>query len=309
MTVFNLNRRGFILSAAALVACDKRPVKTDAPKNIAITIDDFHLSFDVKLNPRERNERILEAFDKYSHKAAGFVTGRFVDNPFGDEVVQSWSDAGHLIGNHTYSHLNSTDEPFETITADIIKNDVLLQKYAGYEKIFRFPFLAEGGTLEKIDRYREFLKQEGYRYGPVSTQSIDWYTTSRLETRLKGKADTDLVGYRDYYVKTVIDIAEHFHGLAARIGFADMPHNLLVHHNILNGLFLGDVMQALKDQGWEFMDARKVFDHPVYKSEPRLPNAGRSLVAVLAQERGLKDIAFPEAYHGFGKKTMDALGL
>jgi len=84
-----MNRRGFIIGALALGGCVPAIVTRPA-KRIAVTMDDFNIA--------------------HKHKAAGFVTGRMVDNVFGDEVVKSWSNAGHLIGSFDWkSHL----QPFE----------------------------------------------------------------------------------------------------------------------------------------------------------------------------------------------------
>jgi peptidoglycan/xylan/chitin deacetylase (PgdA/CDA1 family) len=303
-----LNRRGFIVGALAFGGCVPAVI-TKPAKRIAVTMDDFNLGFDVRLNPRERNERILGALAKHHHKAAGFVTGRFVDSAFGNEVVESWSEAGHMIGNHTYRHLNSSDEKVEKIKADILRNDALLSKYSTYSKIFRFPFLAEGGSSEKVADYRAFMREHGLQNAAVTVSTMDWYTTDRLEIKLREDSNLDLKPYRDYYVKAVITVVEHFHNLAERVGYAGVPHSMLMHHNILNAFFLDDVLMALKSQGWSLIDAKETFEHPLYKLEPNTPTRGRSLLSVLAQEQGIVDTGFPEAYLGWGKKTMDALGL
>jgi len=201
-----MNRRGFIIGALALGGCVPAIV-TKPAKRIAVTMDDFNIGFGIRLNPRERNERILDALATHKHKAAGFVTGRMVDNVFGDEVVKSWSNA------------------------------------------------------------------------------------------------------RDYYVEAVLRLANHFQGLAGQVGYPNIPHAMLMHHNILNGLFLNDVLTALKADGWSLIDAKEAFEHPIYKLEPETPTRGRSLLSVLAQEQGIEDTNYPAAYMGWGEKKMDALRL
>lgn len=275
---------------------------------MAVTMDDFNLGFDIPLTPSARNVAILEAFAAHNHKAAGFVTGAFADTEFGRAVVQTWSDAGHLIGNHTWSHMNSSNEDADVIKADILKNDAFLSQFSGYEKILRFPFLAEGGTPEKVANYRAFMKANGLANAPVTIDSIDWFTTDRMEKRLSQDANADISGYRDYYVKAVREISEQKHQLALRLGYTDLPHTLLVHHNVLNGLYLKDVMDALAAEGWGFVDAKTAFAHPLYALQPVTPNRGRSVLSVLAQEAGV-EAQFPAAYNGFGKETMESLGL
>jgi len=275
---------------------------------MAITMDDFNLGFDIGLSPQARNEAILEAFALHDHKAAGFVTGAFVESEFGHSVVQSWSDAGHLIGNHTWSHLNSSDEDADKIKADILKNDTALSKYEGYEKVLRFPFLAEGGSPEKVADYRAFMDKHGFANAPVTIDSIDWFTTDRMEKRLTADPQRDIQDYRNYYIQAVRDISEQKHQLALRLGYINLPHTLLVHHNVLNGLFLIDVMNVLAADGWSFVDAKEALAHPLYKLRPETPNRGRSVLSVLAQEQGV-DPQFLPAYRGWGKETMESLGL
>ena len=305
-----MKRRGFLLGAAAsgFVACAPNIVTNSRPR-LAVTMDDFNLDFAEVLTPLQRNERILNVLAKHDHKAAGFVTGQFVNNGIGDQVVQSWSKAGHLLGNHTYAHMNSTDEDIKVIEADILKNDELMSNYAGYEKIFRFPFLAEGGEPSKVEHYRRFLARHGFRAAPVTIDTIDWYTASRLERRLRSNPSADISAYKAYYVEMVVTLAKHFQALAERLGYSDLPHTLLVHHTLLNGLFLEDVLSALKKGGWGFVDAREAFRHPIYALEPKTPTRGRSLLSVLAAENGLSETGFPDIYRGFGEKTMDARGL
>ncbi len=305
-----MKRRRFLkgLGALSLVSCAPAIVTKKSP-SFAVTMDDFGLGFDRLLSPEIRNTRILEAFDKHKHKAAGFVTGRFVDNDFGQRVLQSWSDAGHILGNHTYSHMNSSEIDEDLIKADILKNDEFLSKYERYRKIFRFPFLAEGGTPEKVTEYRTFLKEHGFQNAAVTIDTIDWYTTSRLEKKLIENPSIQTEPYRDYYVKAVLKLAIHFRDLAEALGFSDLPHSMLMHHNILNGLFLDDVLSAMESEGWELINAEDMLQHPLYRLEAATPTRGRSVLSVLAQEKGLDISGFPQAYRGFGEKRMDALGL
>ena len=306
-----ITRRDLLTGGAACLAasCTPKSGDTSGPKKLmAITMDDFNLGFDIGLSPQARNEAILEAFALHDHKAAGFVTGAFVESEFGHSVVQSWSDAGHLIGNHTWSHLNSSDEDADKIKADILKNDTALSKYEGYEKVLRFPFLAEGGSPEKVADYRAFMDKHGFANAPVTIDSIDWFTTDRMEKRLTADPQRDIQDYRNYYIQAVRDISEQKHQLALRLGYTNLPHTLLVHHNVLNGLFLIDVMNVLAADGWRFVDAKEALAHPLYKLRPETPNRGRSVLSVLAQEQGV-DPQFLPAYRGWGKETMESLGL
>ena len=322
-----INRRCVVSSLAALALLPGcAPAQTEAGgeaaptpqgaascKRMAITMDDFNLSFDKVLSPLDRDAAILAAFAKHNHSAAGFVTGELASPRPQDEararsVIERWSDAGHLIGNHTWSHKNASEEDPALIKADILKNHAYLSQFDGYEKIFRFPFLAEGGQPKKIENYRAFLKAEGFQNGAVTIDSIDWFISARMEQRIRDDPSFDLAAYRDYYVRLVVDISNQKDDLARRLGLQNLPHSLLMHHNILNGLFLSDVMDALAADGWSFIGAREMFAHRLYQLQPKTPTRGRSVLSVLAQEAGV-DPNFPKLYYGFGKAEMERRGL
>src|ERR1051325_2548375 len=102
-----MNRRTFVksltLSTAALaVPAFAKP----AASQFAITMDDFNWRNAVKLTATERNEAILNTLQTNSIKAALFVVGRNIEYAEGKQLLAPWDKAGHLIGNHTYSHQN-----------------------------------------------------------------------------------------------------------------------------------------------------------------------------------------------------------
>jgi len=63
-------------------------------------------------------------------------------------------------------------------------------------------------------------------------------------------------------------------------------HTLLTHYNLLNGLFLNDVIVMFKSKGWEFIDALEAFQDPVFSAKPNILPAGESIIWSLAKEKG-----------------------
>src|SRR5581483_3553944 len=103
-------------------------------------------------------EKILAALRE---KAALFAVGQNVDNPEGRKILEQWAKAGHMLGNHTWSHkMYSSVEPawFEQ---DILKNEALLKSQPNFRKFFRFPALKEGKTADTRDTMRHFLAGHG----------------------------------------------------------------------------------------------------------------------------------------------------
>ena len=313
-----MNRRTFTkslaLSAAALGFSGGIPAlaKPAAPQ-FSITMDDFNWRNPVKLTAAQRNESILNTLQTNSIKAALFVVGRNIDNDEGKQLLAPWDKAGHLIGNHTYSHRNYNAP--ETVVADylqdILRAEELLKEFPRFQKYFRFPALKEGDTAAKRDTMRAFLAEHGYRVGHVTIDNSDWLIDNRLTKRLKNDANADVKPYRDYYLEHMWARAEYYDALARRVMRRPVKHTLLVHFNLLNGLFLNDLIEMFKSKGWRPIDAEEAFTDSVFASKPRVLPAGESIVWSLAKEKGTiaKSLRYPAEDGEFENARMNKLGL
>src|SRR4051812_2583348 len=157
-----MNRRTFVkslaLSATALGFGDIPVLAKPAAPQFSITMDDFHWQNAVKLTGAERNQAILDVFQKQSTKAALFVIGRNIEEDQGKRLLSAWDEAGHMIGNHTYSHrpFSAPDTDVKAYEADILRAEALLKDFPRFRKYFRFPALKEGETAAKRDEMRAF---------------------------------------------------------------------------------------------------------------------------------------------------------
>lgn len=62
---------------------------------------------------------------------------------------------------------------------------------------------------------------------------------------------------------------------------------LLLHHNLLNALWLKDVIQQFVDMGWTIVTPAQAFADPVYQLQPDRPAPGQSLLLSIARTRGM----------------------
>jgi hypothetical protein len=292
------------MSRAAFSSSPKKP-------QISITMDDFNVFDTPILSGAARNQAILDALHQFKLRAAMFVAGKYVDNEKNMPLLRAWNEPKHFIGNHTYSHRYYPNIKFEDYTQDILRNETLLKDLPRYRQFFRFPFLKEGKTIEQRDRMRAFLKEHGYRTGHVTIDASDWYVDDRLRQRLKENPKAETKPYRDFYLNHLWERATYYDDLSRKVLGRSVKHTLLVHHNVLNGLFLGDVLQMFKSKGWELIDAEEAFTDPVFSSEPRIAPAGESLTWALAKETGKFDnlLRYPGEDGDYEKPKMDALGL
>jgi len=304
-----INRRLFLAGLGALAACGRGRSSQIHQKRMAITMDDFDLGFDIGLSRQARHENILDAFDAVDHKAAGFVTGDFVNSDWGQGVVQAWLDQGHVIANHTWTHPHANETDTAIYLSDIARNEAYLDAISGTSDYFRFPFLDDGRDRAQQTALFDGLKNKGLRNAPVTMDSVDWYTTSRLESALQANSRTDLAPYREYYVEMCVKLSNHWDSVAQALGFRSLPHLTLMHHNVLNGHFLKDVLLALKADGWSFIEASEALAFSDYHSMPFEPTNGRNWLTLKSGETQADITPYPEQYLEFGRKTMDALGL
>jgi peptidoglycan/xylan/chitin deacetylase (PgdA/CDA1 family) len=281
---------------------------------VAMTMDDFRWLDTPKMTAEECNGAILSALrEENDLKAALFVVGKYVESERGKALLSEWDKAGHIIANHSYSHLyyNSNRVTFDAYAADFLRGDEMVKDYSHFTKLYRFPFLKEGNTAEKRDRFRALLKQHGYRNGHVTIDASDWAIEDRLRKRLAKEAAADLAPYRDFYLSHMWDRALYYDGLSRQVLGRSVRHTLLVHFNLLNALFLGDLMRMFKSKGWQLIAASKAFQDPVFSSAPKILPAGESLIWALAKETGRFDklLRYPGEDGEYENEQMDKLGL
>jgi peptidoglycan/xylan/chitin deacetylase (PgdA/CDA1 family) len=291
--------------------------KLPSPKmyrpRVALTMDDPNVSFASRMPWQEANKRILGALKAHQLNAALFVCGMRVDRPEAQGLVAEWNDAGHLICNHSYSHLMFTDPavPYSEFAADFIRNERIIAPYGQRTWLFRYPFLKEGDTVEKRDRFRRLLKENQYKVGHVTIDASDWYVDQRIRERLEKDPQANLDPYRDYLVAHLLDRAGFYRKLSVDVLGREIPHTLLVHYSYMNALFLPAVLEAFNQAGWEWIDANLAYEDPVFQRAPQTLPAGESLVWALAKETGKFDgiLRYPGEDDKYEKPKMDALGL
>lgn len=280
-------------------------------QNVAITMDNPNTYQTPLFSAISRDKAILTTLKKNHLKIVLFAQGAQVDDAQGRALLARWNSAGHIIANHTYSHININDSSEAQYEQDALKNENLLSAYSNFKKLFRFPFLKEGDTQEKRDEFRKFLHEHGYENGSVTIDASDWYISMRLEARLAQNPNADITPYRNYYLQHIWSRAQYYDGLAVELLGRSPNHTLLVHHNLLNALFLGDLIQMFKDKGWNVINAEDAFKDTIFKIEPNSLPAGESLIWALAKQTGRYDdkLRYPGEDESYEKDAMDKLGL
>ena len=257
------------------------------------------------------NSMLLGHLKKNDVKAIFFVTGSHMSSAAGASVLQAWHADGHSLANHTWSHKNYQAVTFEAFKKDFIRNDSFMRASPGFIRMFRFPYLKEGDTKDKIAAFRVLLREQGYANGYVTIDASDWYVATRLQNRLKENPKADVSGFRDFYLLHILDRADYYEKLAFGLTGRHIHHTLLLHHNLASALFLGDLIKAFRDRGWTIADAPAAYADEIFQAQPTVVPAGESLIWSLAKESGKYEniLRYPAEDGDYLKDDMDKLGL
>lgn len=164
-----------------------------AEKLVALTFDDGpHPVY---------TEEILDVLDQAGIKASFFMMGKEAE--LYPDVVKKVSDAGHLIGNHTYTHANVCQISADETTEEITKTNDILEGLTGKRpQFFRPPFGCKNETLEK---------QTGMFWIFWDVDTLDWSLQNAEQVYcklVKNVGENDIILMHDAYPSTVEAVRE-----------------------------------------------------------------------------------------------------
>jgi peptidoglycan/xylan/chitin deacetylase (PgdA/CDA1 family) len=260
-------------------------------QSVAFTFDDGpRLAPGPLLTPEQRNAAILATLKKQGVQAALFVTsGNGADRPAGLALARAWGEAGHAIGNHTVTHLdlNSAKVSLAQYQQEVLACDAIIRALPGYQQWFRYTFLREGNTPDKRDGMRSFLREQGYRNAYVSLDTSDWRFDERLQEMLTADPKADLAPINALYLSHLRQRALAYRALSQQLQGRDIAQVMLMHHNLINALWLDDAIAQFRAMGWTIVPPAQAYADPVYQLMPDRPAAGQSLLLSMARSLGL----------------------
>ena len=157
-------------------------------KKIALTFDDGPHPY--------YTDQILDGLAERDVKATFFVMGKNAEEY--PEIIKRMSEEDHLIGNHTYTHIQLTSSNGEAFKAELIKTNELLNEITGEDIIYvRPPY----GSWDK-----KFEKELNMFPVLWTVDPLDWCSTNVAcitDTVLKKVGENDIILMHDYYPSTV----------------------------------------------------------------------------------------------------------
>ncbi len=283
--------RNLVVALAILLAA---ATPAFAQKRIAITFDDVPRSRGAFLTPDQRTTKLIAALKRAGVRQAAFFInpGRLADpdGAGGERRIRAYVHAGHVIADHSFSHLHLNATPAADYLADIDRSQAWLKGRTGLRPWFRFPYLDEGGPDKaKRDAVRAGLKARGLLDGYVTVDGSDWNMEAlAVEAKKVGKT-IDMAALRDLYVETMVEAADFGDDLAVKTLGRSPAHVILLHETDLAALFIADLVAALRKDGWEIVTADQAFADPIAESAFTYdtPSANGTLTEMLAWQKGL----------------------
>ena len=178
------------------------------------------LTFDDGPKDREVLERMLDALDGHQAKAVFFVNGyRAVKQP---ELLELIHSRGHMIGNHSWDHIDLKPLDEDTVRDQIGRVQQLVGETVGEApKLFRPPYGSGGDYVKGI------AEEFGLLYTTWSNGSLDW------DASAKDKPDV--------VIRNVLD---QLHPGA----------NILMHELPWTADALDELLGKIEEEGYGFLD-------------------------------------------------------
>ncbi len=265
-----------VIWSAVLLAPLVLPALGEAPaRRIAVTFDDLPGTAPASVlclpdSVLARNRRLLAHLEEYAVPTAGFVNE---GHPCGagdvlETTLALWLDAGHALGNHTYSHIDLNAVTLDAYIADIERGErvthQMLAERGEELRYFRHPLLHAGADTAKWRGLRRYLDAEGYTVAPVTIDNQEWVFEAvyRRAKRLGDAATMRLVA--DAYAPFLEDVMAYFETWSVEVVGYEPPQILLLHDNEINADHFDRVAAMLQARGYEFISLDEALADPAY---------------------------------------------
>ncbi|MGB8475494.1 MAG: polysaccharide deacetylase family protein [Candidatus Acidiferrum sp.] len=270
------------------------PARAQQHGEIAITVDDLptHGEMPPGMTRSEIATNMIAAFKAEGVPPVyGFVNASKLDGSWDKaEVLKLWTNAGFLLGSHTYSHMDLTKNSAQAFEEDIAKDEGTLEVFMGSRDWhwLRYPYLNEGDTLEKRRAVRKYLSDHGYKVAEVTLDFQD-YLWNDPYARCMSKHDEQSIDWlKSSYLSMAKDYIAMGQKMAVLLFGRDIRHVLLLHIGAFDSMMLPSLLDSLRKQGFKIISLQEAEADPAYQTEPAAAlSTGGTLLEQLVETRHL----------------------
>jgi len=270
-------------------------------KEIAITFDDSPRIAEGYFSGPDRAKKLIEELKTHEIQKVVFFSNSAKLNPEGIQRLQAYSQAGHIIANHTHNHPDFNKMSLEDYAENFLLADSKLSQFKSYKKFFRFPYLREGDNEQKRDGMRDVLNKHGYFNAYITLNNYDWYIENLFQEAIKVGVELDIDRMQTFYINVMIESIEYYDKMAQTHLGRSPKHILLLHEMDISALFVGDLVDELRRKGWKIITLEEAYTDEIsqYKSQLVFPyNPGRigEIARKAGQKKGLWHKILDEEY-------------
>ncbi|MFC6632414.1 polysaccharide deacetylase family protein [Microbulbifer taiwanensis] len=277
-------------------------------KELAITFDDAPRSANGFFDGPTRAKTLLAELQRHKiAQVAFFSVSQKLDRE-GMQRLQAYSDAGHIIANHTHSHPDFNQLSLLEYTDNVDRADELLSDFPTFRKWFRYPYLREGDTQVKRDGMRAYLQENGYLNAYITLNNYDWYIETLFQEAIEKGLHVDMEKLKTFYIDVISAGVDYYDQLAVTHTGRSPKHILLLHEMDITALFVGDLADALRSKGWHIITPEQAYTDEIagYRTQGVMKyNPGR--VGEIARDKGQKSRLWHETLdEGYLRKRFKA---
>ncbi|WP_448568347.1 polysaccharide deacetylase family protein [Thalassotalea ganghwensis] len=232
-------------------------------KEIAITFDDSPRHANGYLDGQTRAQKLIKALTLHDVEQVAFFSVSQRLNEEGITRLNLYANAGHIIANHTNSHPNFNRLSLKEFSDDFLEADHKLKTFKNFKPWFRFPYLREGDTLKKRDGFRKLLTKHKYVNAYITANNYDWYIESLFQKAIKDGITVDISRLRNFYVQQLMESINYYDQMAIKYLGRSPKHVLLLHEMDVSALFIGDLVNELRQQGWKIIPISEAYSDEI----------------------------------------------
>lgn len=258
-------------------------------QEIALTFDDAPLGDGAIFTGEQRTARIIETLKRHHVRQTAFFVVTSQINNDGRKHLKMYTDAGHVLANHSHSHNSIQAMGTANYIRDIQKADSILKAtMLSYQSWYRYPFLDEGQTKTSRDSIRAALNALSLTNAYITIDNYDWHFNSAMEKAVQSNTTINHNELKKAYLEHIWNSIQFYDNIGRKVMGRSPKHVLLLHENDLAALFLGDLLQLLKDKGWKIISPEEAYTDPIAEEIPDVLFNGQGRVGAIAFSSGLK---------------------
>ncbi len=234
--------------------------------DIAITFDDLPYVASADLSLQEGKgivESVIRTLANHHATAIGFAIGEKI-TPQTSVLISEFVSAGNTLGNHTWTHPDYNKITVEQFRNEVKKTEQLISPWKMKSKYFRFPYLDQGNSKEKLKKAERVLINMNYQNVSASINNDDFKYNNDYVNALSKDQFSAAKNIGEKYLNHIKERTFHFQRMAQKKFGRDVKHIILLHMNKINADYLNQLLDWYESQGWKFISIQDALTDPIY---------------------------------------------